>query len=157
MRIYIPATGVDIGRDALLPRTVHAVTDELRDLLPGDVEEVLEAVAMNAATDESLRVLAALAASGETVYPLRVVIAAEIEEKKTAHIEGDDILPTALQLGEPVGWEDVVSFHVDDAEAANDVVLAIGGDAAALERVTDDEDLMWFDVEERGRLIEYFG
>jgi hypothetical protein len=112
---------------------------------------------MNAATDESLRVLAALAASGETVYPLRVVIAAEIEEKKTAHIEGDDILPTALQLVEPVGWEDVVSFHVDDAEAANDVVLAIGGDAAALERVTDDEDLMWFDVEERGRLIEYFG
>ena len=157
MRIYIPATGVDIGRDALLPRTVHAVTDELRDLLPGDVEEVLEAVAMNAATDESLRVLAALAASGEPVYPLRVVIAAEIEEKKTAHIEGDDILPTALQLVEPVGWEDVVSFHVDDAEAANDVVLAIGGDAAALERVTDDEDLMWFDVEERGRLIEYFG
>ena len=157
MRIYIPATGVDIGRDALLPRTVHAVTDELRDLLPGDVEEVLEAVAMNAATDESLRVLAAWAASGETVYPLRVVIAAEIEEGKTAHIEGDDILPTALQLVEPVGWEDVVSFHVDDAEAANDVVLAIGGDAAALERVTDDEDLMWFDVGERGRLIEYFG
>ena len=65
-----------------MPRTVHAVTDELREALPGDVEEVLEAVAMNAATDESLRVLAALAASGETVYPLRVVIAADVVERR---------------------------------------------------------------------------
>ncbi len=156
MRIYIPATGADVGREALLPRTVHAVTDELREALPGDVEEVLEAVAMNAATDESLRVLAALAASGETVYPLRVVIAADVVERKVTPAEGEDDLPTALRLIEAVNWDDVVSFHVDDAKVADDVVLAIGGDEHAQERVTE-EDLMWFDVEERGDLIEYFG
>lgn len=70
MRMYIPTMGVDIGRDALFPRIVHAVTNESWDLPPGDAKGVFEAAVMNATIGESLRVLVALAISGETIYPL---------------------------------------------------------------------------------------
>ena len=156
VRIYIPATSADVSKEDLLPRLVHAVTRELEHAMPAEGEEVLESVAMGAAADDSLRILTALAQGGETIRPLRVVVVADVADSRVEPISGDDLLPTARRLVRPVGWDAVASIHGDDDEALEDLLAAIGGDEQAFERVAD-EDLMWYDVEEREDLIAYFG
>ena len=156
VRIYIPATSADVSKEDLLPRLVHAVTRELEHAMPAEGEEVLESVAMGAAADDSLRILTALAQGGETIRPLRVVVVADVADSRVEPVSGDDLLPTARRLVRPVGWDAVASIHVDDDEAFEDLLAAIGGDEQAFERVAD-EDLMWYDVEEREDLIAYFG
>ena len=156
VRIYIPATSADVSKEDLLPRLVHAVTRELEHAMPAEGEEVLESVAMGAAADDSLRILTALAQGGETIRPLRVVVVANVADSRVEPVSGDDLLPTARRLVRPVGWDAVASIHVDDDEALEDLLAAIGGDEQAFERVAD-EDLMWYDVEEREDLIAYFG
>ena len=156
VRIYIPATSADVSKEDLLPRLVHAVTRELEHAMPAEGEEVLESVAMGAAADDSLRILTALAQGGETIRPLRVVVVADVAASRVEPVSGDDLLPTARRLVRPVGWDAVASIHVDDDEALEDLLAAIGGDEQAFERVAD-EDLMWYDVEEREDLIAYFG
>ena len=156
VRIYIPATSADVSKEDLLPRLVHAVTRELEHAMPAGGEEVLESVAMGAAADDSLRILTALAQGGETIRPLRVVVVADVADSRVEPVSGDDLLPTARRLVRPVGWDAVASIHVDDDEALEDLLAAIGGDEQAFERVAD-EDLMWYDVEEREDLIAYFG
>ena len=156
VRIYIPATSADVSKEDLLPRLVHAVTRELEHAMPAEGEEVLESVAMGAAADDSLRILTALAQGGETIRPLRVVVVADVADSRVEPASGDDLLPTARRLVRPVGWDAVASIHVDDDEALEDLLAAIGGDEQAFERVAD-EDLMWYDVEEREDLIAYFG
>ena len=156
VRIYIPATSADVSKEDLLPRLVHAVTRELEHAMPAEGEEVLESVAMGAAADDSLRILTALAQGGETIRPLRVVVVADVADSRVEPVSGDDLLPTAGRLVRPVGWDAVASIHVDDDEALEDLLAAIGGDEQAFERVAD-EDLMWYDVEEREDLIAYFG
>lgn len=156
VRIYIPATSADVSKEDLLPRLVHAVTRELEHAMPAEGEEVLESVAMGAAADDSLRILTALAQGGETIRPLRVVVVADVADSRVEPVSSDDLLPTARRLVRPVGWDAVASIHVDDDEALEDLLAAIGGDEQAFERVAD-EDLMWYDVEEREDLIAYFG
>ena len=156
VRIYIPATSADVSKEDLLPRLVHAVTRELEHAMPAEGEEVLESVAMGAAADDSLRILTALAQGGETIRPLRVVVVADVADSRVEPVSGDDLLPTARRLVRPVGWDAVASINVDDDEALEDLLAAIGGDEQAFERVAD-EDLMWYDVEEREDLIAYFG
>lgn len=156
VRIYIPATSADVSKEDLLPRLVHAVTRELEHAMPAEGEEVLESVAMGAAADDSLRILTALAQGGETIRPLRVVVVADVADSRVEPVSGDDLLPTARRLVRPVGWDAVASIHVDDDEALEDLLAAIGGDEQAFERVAN-EDLMWYDVEEREDLIAYFG
>ena len=156
VRIYIPATSADVSKEDLLPRLVHAVTRELEHAMPAEGEEVLESVAMGAAADDSLRILTALAQGGETIRPLRAVVVADVADSRVEPVSGDDLLPTARRLVRPVGWDAVASIHVDDDEALEDLLAAIGGDEQAFERVAD-EDLMWYDVEEREDLIAYFG
>ena len=156
VRIYIPATSADVSKEDLLPRLVHAVTRELEHAMPAEGEEVLESVAMGAAADDSLRILTALAQGGETIRPLRVVVVADVADSRVEPVSGDDLLPTARRLVRPVGWDAVASIHVDDDEALEDLLAAIGGDEQAFERVAD-EALMWYDVEEREDLIAYFG
>jgi len=156
VRIYIPATSADVSKEDLLPRLVHAVTRELEHAMPAEGEEVLESVAMGAAADDSLRILTALAQGGATIRPLRVVVVADVADSRVEPVSGDDLLPTARRLVRPVGWDAVASIHVDDDEALEDLLAAIGGDEQAFERVAD-EDLMWYDVEEREDLIAYFG
>ena len=156
VRIYIPATSADVSKEDLLPRLVHAVTRELEHAMPAEGEEVLESVAMGAAADDSLRILTALAQGGETIRPLRVVVVADVADSRVEPVSGDDLLPTARRLVRPVGWDAVASIHVDDDEALEDLLAEIGGDEQAFERVAD-EDLMWYDVEEREDLIAYFG
>ena len=156
VRIYIPATSADVSKEDLLPRLVHAVTRELEHAMPAEGEEVLESVAMGAAADDSLRILTALAQGGETIRPLRVVVVADVADSRVEPVSGDDLLPTARRPVPAVGRDAVASIHVDDDEALEDLLAAIGGDEQAFERVAD-EDLMWYDVEEREDLIAYFG
>ena len=128
VRIYIPATSADVSKEDLLPRLVHAVTRELEHAMPAEGEEVLESVAMGAAADDSLRILTALAQGGETIRPLRVVVVADVADSRVEPVSGDDLLPTARRLVRPVGWDAVASIHVDDDEALEDLLAAIGGD-----------------------------
>lgn len=131
---------------------MHAATPELeREIGPED-PEYLEAVAMNAAADDSLR----LASADAGAAPARVVIAAEVGGLAAASADhsragGEGLLPTACYLEVPLEWNRVDSIHVDSDEVAADVQLARGGDDEAFERVAE-EDLMWYDVAERDLL-----
>lgn len=160
MRIYIPATCADITSDAISARLVHAHTAQLEqeadlhDVPAGERRDVLEAMAMNAAADDSLRLLTACARA-ENVVPRRVVIVADVPDSFLESCADSGQLPTALVLTRPVSWKHVESIHVDDDEALDDVEGAISGDETAFERSYEYE-LMWYDVSERHDLIRAF-
>lgn len=159
MRIYIPATMSDIASDVISERTVHAHTAQLeqaadlRDVPLGERRDVLEAMAMNAAADDSLRRLVARTETAEKAdEPRRVVIAAEVADSALEPPSEADQLPTTLSLVRPVHWKHVESIHIDDDEALDDISAAMTGDEAAFERSYEYE-LMWYDVSERDDLI----
>ena len=61
-------------------------------------------------------------------------------------------MPSAVELVERRGPADaIVCVHVDEPGAAPDVVLAAGGDEAAVERL-DERDLLWYDATELGSI-----
>lgn len=157
MRIYIPATSNDIARDAISERTVHAHTvqlekvADLRDVPPSEQRDVLEAMAMNAAADDSLRCLVACAEAGEGAQPRRVVIVADAPGTFLERCADSEQLPTALALVRPLHWKHVESIHIDDDEALDDISAAMAGDETAFERSYEYE-LMWYDVTERNDL-----
>lgn len=142
MRIYIAATAADLRADELRPATVHAVTEGLRAALPGDDEETLELIALLAAADESVHLIGA---RGDV--PRRVVLAADLPDELLGRAP-EDAIETALVPSAPVPWAHVVSVHVDEEEARDEVAAAAAGDADAFER-SGERDLLWFDVTER--------
>ncbi|MCF2705979.1 hypothetical protein I6E29_01675 [Arcanobacterium haemolyticum] len=146
MRIYIPATNVDLTSTVVSARRVHAVTPALERELPSEEPEVWEAVAMNAAADESLALVGA-ALEGGAVTARRCVVAAEVPDSMIGAAQGEDLLPTAVALTRDLEWAYVVSLHVDDAGVEALVVRAAEGEESAFDELVD-EDLMWFDVEE---------
>ena len=145
MRIFIPATSADLTPAAITPRIVHTLTPELERVIGPEEPEFLEAIAMNAASDDSLR----LVSKDTGAVPCRVVIAADVETVRM--VEGEDILPTARYLDTPLSWDRVDSIHADGPELAAQIGLARAGDDDAFERVAE-EDLMWYDVAERDLL-----
>lgn len=151
MRIYIPAVGSELGADGLSPRVVHAVTASLAraadvsGVPAGEVQAVLEAMAMNAAADDSLRMLVRLSGA-ET--PRRIVAVAEMPEASLRPCADPEQLPTALELVDPVGWCKVQAIHADDCEAEAVIAAAVDGGDDEFEK-TYGEELMWFDVTER--------
>ncbi|MFT3943575.1 MAG: hypothetical protein QM705_07105 [Ancrocorticia sp.] len=157
MRIYIPATNRDLKSAPIEPRVVHAVTRALEHALGVDEDsEVVEAVAMNAAADDSLRLVGTARSEGVAVAPRRCVIVAVVPDAHVSPLDPesydlDEHLPSAVYLNQPVGWKKIESIHVDDLEAEQDVAEAADGDEAAFDRVID-EDLMWYDVAERDAL-----
>ena len=161
MRIYIPATLHDIASDVIGERTVHAHTPQLEraadvsDVPPGERRDVLEAMAMNAAADDSLRRLIACAKAGENAHPRRVVIVADAPDNALEACADSEQLPTALTLARSLPWKHVESIHIDDDEALDDISAAMAGDEVAFERSYDHE-LMWYDVTERDDLIRAF-
>ena len=170
MRIYIPAVAVDLEAAELPARTVHAATAGLRaaadlpeNMPEGEAREMVEAIAMNAAADDSLRMLIAQA-SGQTPTdseeagkaapaPRRIVAAADVPDSVLAPCRDPEQLPSALVMAKAVAWSRVVAIHADDAEAEPVVAAALGGDDAAFER-TYDEELMWYDICERQALAK---
>ncbi len=120
--------------------------------------EVVEAVAMNAAADDSLRLVGTARSAGDAVAPRRCVIVAVVPDAHVSPLDPqvhdlDEHLPSAVYLNQPVGWKKIESIHVDDLEVEQDVAEAADGDEAAFDRVID-EDLMWYDVAERDALAK---
>ena len=153
MRIYLPSTVTELGATSgLPPRLVHAVTPALRAALPEEDEEGLEFAAQLFAADDSL----------ERVEPgrtgsRRVVVAADVPEVLVEAVEdGEAYVPSLVRLTTTVGWDDVACAHVDEKSAETDVVAAVAGDEAAIERLAD-RDLLWYDVSELARLATTAG
>lgn len=139
------------------------LTPELERVIGTEEPEYLEAIAMNAAADDSLRllsldesaascrvVIAADAPAAELSMPLQA--AAPSQHTPSEHgDEDEELLPTARSLRAPLAWDAVDSIHADSEEALADIALARGGDEEAFESVAE-EDLMWYDVAERALL-----
>ena len=135
----------------------HAVTPALREwYASGDVEE-LEYVALLQAARSSLRMLHA----DPSVPRRRVVLAAELSETLVLTKAGLD-LPGLVEVVVPVSFADVVSGHVDDVAAANDIAAAAAalhaadsGDADAKFVVDSAEghELLWYATQELMYLI----
>jgi hypothetical protein len=138
MRVYLPSTmsalakllaDVEAGAP---PVRGFAVTPALREWYSSGDEEELEYVAMTHAARASLRLLLADPGAPQR----RVVLAAEVPEDQVAGIAGFDE-PALVQIRVAIALSDVVSGHIDDASAAQDIAAAV----AALEAAdSGDED-----------------
>ena len=160
MRVYIGTTydGLrELYRTSTLgpaPLLGHAVTPALREsYAEGDSEE-LEYVALTAAADACLPLIAA--SPGEP--PRRYVAACDVQ----------DVTPDAeagrsgVVVPQAIPWRDVKALHADDPEAAPTMAAAASAYAAAMAgdddaRFTVDEadgwELMWFATQEVDDLL----
>ena len=140
MRIYVPSTLPRLARDLragqIGPVTAYAVTPALREAYAsGDTEE-LEYAALLAAARASLGLLAA----DPQAPPRRVVLAADVSQ---AAINAGEH-PAAVTVTGPIPIAKLVSAHVDDLEAVQDVAKAVTALPAA---EAGDEDA-GFDVDQ---------
>lgn len=147
VRIYLPATLADLDRTGghradLTPRLVHAVTAELRQALLEDDDEGREYAALLTAADDSLLLVAAT----PTAPHQRLVLTAEVSDD-VVRPGAEDAPPSLVRLTAPVPWDRVVCAHVDELAAVPDVDAALGGDADAVERLSE-RDLLWYDATE---------
>ncbi len=158
MRVYLPCTlpalagllaGADIGPP---PVRGFAVTPALREwYMSGDLEE-LEYAAMAQAARASLRLLL----EDTDAPPRRVVLAVEIPDERIVKITALDD-PAAVEIDGPVPVNLLVSGHVDDPGAIEDIRAAV---AALLKADEGDDDarftvdsaegheLMWYASQE---------
>src|SRR5262249_40978161 len=134
----------------------YAVTPALREwYASGDLEE-LEYVAMAHAARASLRLLA----DDPQAPRRRVVLAAEVPDDQIARGRGFDE-PTLVAVGTPVTMAQVVSAHVDDLLAVDDIAEAAAALPAA-DKGDDDaqfavdgaegHELLWYASQEVGFL-----
>ncbi|KUP95508.1 DUF6912 family protein [Thermobifida cellulosilytica] len=145
MRIYLPATltvlAAALADDGFRkgPYTAYAVTPALRAALGTDDEEELEYAAMDAAAEESARMLAADPAAPAR----RVVVAAELPER-VVHPDDDGTAPARVRVTGVVPLRRVASAHVDDEAAAADVAAGR----------TEEHELLWYATQELRYLLE---
>ncbi len=160
MRVFVPVTQSDL-RDLVTsgglgpsPVAGFAVTGTLRESYAQGDEEELEYVAMTAAAKASLTLLARL----EQEPPRRMVVAVEADELYPQAALG----PAGVELGHAVPLRDVVSVHLDTAEAEEDVAAAVamlraGGpqneDEEFLLDACEGHELAWFATQEIGDLL----
>ncbi|MCC2312972.1 DUF6912 family protein [Cellulomonas xiejunii] len=145
MRVYLPAILSELQRESpvlLAPRIAHGVTPALRELWPDEDDEGWEYAAQAGAADGSLILLA----GAPGAPPLRVVVAADVPEGCVQALD-DPPVPSAVELVCGVDLSQMVSVHVDEPAAADDVAAAAAGDEAALDRL-EERDLLWYDVTE---------
>jgi predicted aminopeptidase len=163
MRVYVPST---IPELAAILRTgqvragvAYAVTPVLREAYAsGDTEE-LEYVALIAAARASLRLLA----DDPAAPPRRVVLAADVYDDRvtwTGQQPGAD--PASVTVTTPIPTAKLVSAHIDDAGAAQDIQQAVAalpaadaGDADAEFEVDQAEghELGWYATQELPDLL----
>jgi hypothetical protein len=160
-RVFVPATVPLLRtlreRGLAAPLPAHAVTGALREwYVEGDGEE-LEYAASSEAAAASLRLLA----HDAQAPPRRVVLAAEVPDGQVRAVAGS--ARSAVVVSADLTVDRVVSIHVDDAEAAQDVTAAVhavpaadAGDEDASVAVEDAEghELLWYDVTELDDLLE---
>lgn len=163
MRVYLPATlshlaaVLDAGH--IEADLAYAVTPALREwYIEGDIDE-LEYAAAAAAARASLQLLAEPSAG--QVSPRRVVVAADVPDAEVR--PAPEVGRAVVRLTAPVPLKQVVSAHVDDASAADDVRRAVAalpsaesGDEDARFAVdsVEDHELAWYAAQELGVLIE---
>ncbi len=161
MRVYLATTmhGLTqlVADGSIASTTAHAVTPALREwYVEGDAEE-LEYAALTTAARASLR----LVADDPSVPPRRVVVAAEVAD--AAARPAPDVERASVRLSEPVPLRAVVSAHVDDTAAEEDVRRAVAALAAAdagdedaqfLVDGVEDHELGWYAAQEIDALVE---
>jgi hypothetical protein len=161
MRVYLATTMHGLARlvtdGSLGSATAHAVTPALREwYVEGDAEE-LEYAALTTAARASLRMLA----DDPVVQPRRVVVAAEMADA-TAR-PAPEVERAAVRLTEPVTLRAVVSVHVDDTAAEDDVRRAVAAldaadagdeDAQFVVDGVEDHELGWYAAQEIDALVE---
>jgi hypothetical protein len=178
MRVYLPSTlpalarALSSGEIGPVPVLAYAVTPALREwYAAGDLEE-LEYAAMTAAARASLRLLAGPGTDADDtsadVPRRRVVLAAEVPDGVVAKQPGDAVLDAGADralvwLTAPVPVAKIVSGHVDDLAAGEDVAAAVAalpaadaGDEDAQFNVgaAEGHELMWYAAQE---LPDLFG
>lgn len=141
MRVFIPTTLEGLRAHVLDGGVAHARTAALEAVM-SDEEEVLDAVAMLAAADDSLRLIIA----DSDASPRRVVVAADADARQV-----DGALPTEVSIGE-IEWDDVVAIFVDEEEAESSIEAARAGGDDEFEVVAE-LDMLWFDPSERSSLV----
>ncbi|WP_337062434.1 DUF6912 family protein [Kineococcus sp. G2] len=172
MRVYWPTTltalaaAAPSGVLAAAPAAVHAVTPALREFYadadPRELEEELEYAAMSDAAEQSLRLLATAPAG---TAPRRVVLALEVPERAlprpdaagwSAPERSRVVLDSDLTLGA------LVSVHVDDGDAEEDVRAAVAAlpaadagddDARFTVESAEGHELLWYDATELPLLL----
>ncbi len=145
-----------VGQIESAPVRGYTVTPALREWYSsGDIEE-LEYVAMTHAARDSLRMLAADPAAPRR----RVVLAAEVTGEHVA-MNADFDEPALVRVDGPVRLRYIVSGHVDDASATDEIAAAVTALAAA--DAGDDDarfvvdgaeghELQWYATQELGGL-----
>jgi hypothetical protein len=165
VRVYLPSTLPAVagllraGEISGSPVRGYAVTPSLREWYSsGDIEE-LEYVAMTHAARESLRLLAADPAAPRR----RVVLAAEVPDEHVTVRAGFEE-PALIEVDGPIALRDLVSGHVDDASAGEEIAAAVaalpaadGGDDDARFVVDGAEgyELQWFATQELEDLTDH--
>jgi hypothetical protein len=162
MRVYVGlltsalAAARDTGALAPAPLAAHAVTPALRESYATADAEELEYVALTAAADACLPLLAA--APGEPRR--RVVVAADVPDH--AVTPDPETGPSGVVVRAEIAWRDVQALHADDPAAAPTIDTAAAAYAAA--QAGDDDarfavdeadgwELMWFATQEAGDLL----
>jgi hypothetical protein len=145
VRIYLPASldQLDPAAGPFTARRAHTVTPALRALFPDEDDEGLEFAAQLAAADDSLELLA----THPDAPQLRLVVSVDVPDAAIEPVADEEDVPSAVELVRTVEQADIICVHVDEPEASPDVVLAAGGDEAAVDRL-DERDLLWYDASE---------
>ena len=155
MRVYVGlvrsalAAAREAGEVGPAPLAAHAVTPALRESYATADAEELEYVALTAAADSVLPLLAASPAEPNRRY----VVACEVPDV-TADPGAER---TGVILNAPVPWRDVQAIHADDPDAADTIAKAAAAYQAA--QAGDDDarfavdeadswELMWFATQE---------
>ena len=161
MRVYLPTTLAGLAAAHAAgrfedPLEAHAVTGAVREWYSsGDLEE-LEYAAFTEAAEGSLRLLA-----GEGGPHRRVVVAADVPDAVVRPRPGEPYR-SAVTVASVVPLRDVVSVHVDEAEAQDVVAAAVrslpaadAGDDDARFALDEAEatELLWYDVTEIADLV----
>jgi hypothetical protein len=165
IRVYLPATlAVLAGLRAEGVLRVadgsagpaHAVTPQLREWYAEGDEEELEYAAFTRAAQAALDLLHADPAAARR----RVVVAADVP-RAGVRVAVPELGQSLVDLPGPVRLEQVVSIHVDAAEAERDVAAAAEAvgraadgdeDAQFTVDAAEDHELEWYDVSELGHL-----
>jgi uncharacterized protein DUF6912 len=158
MRVYLPSTLSELAvvlRDRQIRAGMaYAVTAALREAYASGDQEELEYVALTQAARASLRLLAAEpepepepqpgpGLQSEQPRPRRVVLAADVDDSLVAIAAHPDD-PARVTVTEPVAITRLVSAHVDDTQAEDDIQTAI----AALPKADEGDDDAAFAVDQ---------
>ncbi|MFD6953110.1 hypothetical protein A6A08_11330 [Nocardiopsis sp. TSRI0078] len=148
MHVFLPSTIpalarlLEEGRLEEVPLTAFAA-----DPGPGADTEEVEYEAMYAAAEESLALLAADPGAPRR----RVVLVADMPDRVVEHEGRAGEGVARVRVTGAVPYKKLASAHVDDADAARDIAVAVQDPAS---EAAEDHELMWFAVQELRYLVQ---